>query len=99
MLRYSKFFLLSCTMAIGAAFSATPSSAQSLTIKMAHWLPPVHHFTNTAGNWIKSVEAASGGKLKIILDKSALAKPPGQYDLAKKGVRESNRRSAEKGVR
>ena len=64
------------------------AGAAEINLKMAHWLPAVHHMTNTAGAWIKSVEAASGGTIKIILDKNALAKPPGQYDLAKNGVRD-----------
>ena len=64
------------------------AGAAEVNLKMAHWLPPVHHMTTTAGAWIKSVEAASGGKIKITLDKNALAKPPGQYDLAKNGVRD-----------
>ena len=38
--------------------------------------------------WIKTIEAASGGNLTIEVDKAALAKPPGQYDLIKNAVRD-----------
>lgn len=85
---FSKAILLAGGAALGlAAYSGTGSAAE-VTLKSGHWLPPVHHYTKTAQNWIKTVEAASGGKLKIALDKSALAKPPGQYDLVKNGVRD-----------
>lgn len=64
------------------------ADAQKQTLKMGHWVPPIHHLTETYGKWIESVRAASGGNLEIKLDKSGLAKPPGQYDLAKNGVRD-----------
>ncbi|MAF49105.1 MAG: hypothetical protein CMM10_12650 [Rhodospirillaceae bacterium] len=75
------------TAALALTYQGSAGAAE-IKLKMAHWLPPVHHMTNTAGAWIKSVEAASGGTIKITLDKNALAKPPGQYDLAKNGVRD-----------
>lgn len=88
MSKISKGILLSSAVILGMAAASGGASAQTLTLKSAHWLPPLHHYTKTAKNWIKTVEAAAGGKLKIILDKSALAKPPGHYDLAKNGVRD-----------
>ena len=38
--------------------------------------------------WIKTIEAASGGNLTVEIDKAPLAKPEGQYDLIKNGVRD-----------
>ncbi len=44
--------------------------------------------TNTLAEWAESAKQASGGKLKLTVDKTALAKPPGQYDLAVNGIRD-----------
>lgn len=60
--------------------------AQTTTLRMANWLPPVHHMTQTLGNWAAEVEKASEGSLKIDLLKAPLGKPPAQYDLVKNGV-------------
>jgi TRAP-type C4-dicarboxylate transport system substrate-binding protein len=38
--------------------------------------------------WGKTVEAASGGNLTLEVDKASLAKPEGQYDVVKEGVRD-----------
>jgi TRAP-type C4-dicarboxylate transport system substrate-binding protein len=42
----------------------------------------------TLGAWIKTVDEASGGNLTIELDKAALGKTEGQYDLIRNGVRD-----------
>lgn len=88
MLRFSKFVLLSGTIAAGTALSSGMASAQTVTLKFANWLPPVHHWTKTAADFSRSIEKASGGSIKVAIDKAALAKPPGQYDLAVNGVRD-----------
>jgi len=88
MSKMSKRILLSSAVILGMAGASGVASAQTVTLKSGHWLPPFHHYTKTTKNWFRTVEAASGGKLKIKLDKSALAKPPGQYDLVKNGVRD-----------
>lgn len=81
------------TAAVGAAVLATvlfagAASAQKVTLKMAHWVPPVHHLTVTYAKWAETIMKASGGTLDVKVDKSPLAKPPGAYDLAKNGVRD-----------
>ena len=88
MSKLSKGILLSGAAILAMGGATGGASAQTVTLKSGHWLPPVHHYTNTAKAWIKAVEAASGGKVKTKLDRSALAKPPGQYDLVKNGVRD-----------
>lgn len=88
MSRLNKTLLMAGTALLGASLVSGAASAQTVSLKMAHWLPPVHHMTQTAQAWIDAVEKASGGSIKIQLDKNALAKPPGQYDLAKNGVRD-----------
>ncbi len=88
MLRAKSFaaVLSSTFLLISAPFLTT--QAESATLKMAHWLPPIHHLTDDYAQWAKSINAASGGTLTIKVDKSRLGKPPGQYDLAKNGVRD-----------
>ncbi len=87
MSRISAGVLLAGTMFAGSMLASAPVSAETVTLRMANWVPPVHHFSNTARAWLDTVEAAAGGDLKVEIDKSALAKPPGQYDLVKNGIR------------
>src|SRR5690606_10442518 len=47
-----------------------------------------HHMAKTLETWGKMIEEASGGNLKLEIDKAGLAKPEGQYDLIKNGVRD-----------
>ncbi len=73
-----------------AAFISAPGTAanaqEKVTLRMAVWLPPLHHLSKSLVAWSAQIEEASNGTLLIKLDSAALAKPPGQYDLAKKGV-------------
>jgi TRAP-type transport system periplasmic protein len=77
-------------LAAGAlcAVGLTPASAQKQTLRMAYWAGPAHHMVQTQEAWIKTIEAASGGNLTVVVDKAPLAKPEGQYDLIKNGVRD-----------
>ena len=70
------------------ALSAMPAAAQKQTLKMAYWAGPSHHMVKTLQDWIKTIEQASGGNLTVEVDKAPLAKPNGQYDLVKNGVRD-----------
>jgi TRAP-type C4-dicarboxylate transport system substrate-binding protein len=70
------------------AVSATPALAQKQTLKMAHWSGPAHQMVQTQEAWAKTVLDASGGNLVIEIDKAPLAKPEGQYDLIKNGIRD-----------
>ena len=83
----AKGSIIAGALAVGSSFVAAPVSAET-TLKFANWLPPVHHWTSTARKFSDSIEAASGGKIKVKMDKGALAKPPGQFDLAVNGVRD-----------
>lgn len=72
---------LSCTIGATAAF------AQSVTLRMSTWLPPRHHLVaDTLPTWIKAIEDASGGTLKIKIDPAPIAKPPAQYDVVRDGA-------------
>lgn len=78
-------------LAVGACAAAAafaPVSAQAETVRIANWVPSVHHMTRTMAAWVDTVVEASGGKLTMEVDKTPLAKPPGQYDLAVNGIRD-----------
>lgn len=84
-----KYGLLAGTaMLVTAGMTSSAQAQEKISLKFANWLPPVHHWTKTAAAFAKTIEDASGGKISIAIDKSPVAKPPGQYDLAKNGVRD-----------
>jgi TRAP-type transport system periplasmic protein len=76
-------------LAGGALFAVglAPASAQKQTLRMAYWAGPAHHMVQTQEAWIKTIEAASGGNLTVVVI-PPLAKPEGQYDLIKNGMRD-----------
>ena len=80
----------SLLLAAGAvlAFGTMPAAAQKQTLRMAYWAGPSHQMVQAQQAWIKTIEDASGGNLTVELDKAPLAKPEGQYDLIKNGVRD-----------
>jgi len=80
--------LLSGAFLIGASINTQPALAADVTLQFANWLPPFHHWTKTARRFADSIEKQSGGKIKIVVTKNSPAKPPGQYDLAKNGIRD-----------
>jgi TRAP-type C4-dicarboxylate transport system substrate-binding protein len=71
-----------------ALFGAVPALAQKQTLHMAYWAGPSHQMVQTLANWIKTIEEASGGNLTVEVDKAALGKMEGQYDLIRNGVRD-----------
>jgi TRAP-type transport system periplasmic protein len=76
-------------LAAGALFAVglAPASAQKQTLRMAHWAGPAHQMVRIQEAWIKTIEAASGGNLTVVV-MATLPKPEGQYDLIKNGVRD-----------
>jgi TRAP-type C4-dicarboxylate transport system substrate-binding protein len=83
-----KTALLSLAAGAVLALGAVPALAQKQTLKMAYWAGPSHHMVQTQEAWAKTVLEASGGNLVIEIDKAPLAKPDGQYDIVKNGVRD-----------
>lgn len=67
---------------------ALPAMAQKQTLRMAYWGGPSHQMVQTLAAWIKTIEEASGGNLTVEVDKAALGKMEGQYDLIRNGVRD-----------
>lgn len=74
---------LAATLALSVPFAA---QAQEVKLRVANWLPPVHHMTSTLRTWADEVEKASGGEISLEIMTTPLAGPNGQYDLVKNGV-------------
>lgn len=74
--------------AVLALLGAGPASAQKQILHMAYWAGPSHQMVQTLAAWIKTIEEASGGNLTVEVDKAALGKMEGQYDLIRNGVRD-----------
>ena len=71
------------------AIGATPSKAAEVqTIRFANWVPPTHTQTPLQQRWQDEVVKLSKGGIKFEYDKAAVAKPNGQYDVVKNGVRD-----------
>jgi TRAP-type transport system periplasmic protein len=83
-----KLMNLSVAGAVLAFLGIGSAAAQKQTLHMAYWAGPSHHMVQTLAAWTKTVEDASGGNLTIEMDKAALGKPEGQYDLIRNGVRD-----------
>lgn len=78
--------LLSAALSALLAAGSGHSFAETTKLRVANWLPPVHHMTSTLRAWADELESASGGELEVEIMTAPLAKPNGQYDLAKNGV-------------
>jgi TRAP-type C4-dicarboxylate transport system substrate-binding protein len=77
------------TSVMGAALALSmplAAHAETVNLKIANWLPPVHHMTGTLRAWADELEKASGGEITVEVMTTPLAKPTGQYDLAKNGI-------------
>lgn len=81
-----RIILLSGITAALSTLMPTLVSADTVKLRMANWLPPVHHMSVTLRSWADELEQASNGEIVVEVMKAPLAKPNGQYDLAKNGV-------------
>ncbi len=77
---------LAVAFTLGVALQPDTAVAQTVKLRMATWLPAVHHLPKSLQAWADEVNKASGGSLVIEIDKAPIAKPPGQYDLVKKAI-------------
>ena len=78
--------VLSVIVAAGVLLQPVTAGAETVKLRMATWLPAVHHLPKSLQAWADQVKEASGGTLIIDIDKAPIAKPPGQHDLARKGI-------------
>lgn len=83
-------FLRTTPLAVLALTAAGSCFAQDkqVELKFAHWLPAQHSLAVTGFlPWAKSVEAASGGSIKVaIFPAQQLGKAPDHFDLARDGI-------------
>ena len=73
----------------GACFVAAGALAQAQTVelKVSHYLPPNHTFQKELVRWGEELSAQSGGRLKLnIFPASQLGPVNRQFDLARNGV-------------
>lgn len=79
------------TAFVGLAFTAlaalSPVSQATTTLTLSSWVPPTH-FINTEilQPWMKQVEQATDGRVKIEMLPKAAGTPPRHWELARKGV-------------
>lgn len=85
-MRRCSALILPIAVVAGLLLPPSGAGAETVKLRMATWLPAVHHLPKSLQAWADKVKAASGGSLVIEIDKAPIAKPPGQHDLAKKGI-------------
>lgn len=73
---------------LGALLLGAPAQAQTVELKLSHFVPPQHAFHKWAVEWAKRLEDESKGRLKItIYPNGQLVGPPNrQFDAARNGV-------------
>ena len=79
------------TVALGAIFtlvSPLAASAQEVTLRLSHWVPPTIAPASAGINpWAEAVMAASDGRIQIdIFPAQQLGKAPDHYDMAVQGI-------------
>ncbi|MBL8380336.1 MAG: TRAP transporter substrate-binding protein [Burkholderiales bacterium] len=83
-------FTVRRTACLAACFASSLAWGQesTLTLKFSHWVPPTHILaTGSIANWVKSVETASGGSIKVtVFPAGQLGKPGDHYDMARDGI-------------
>jgi TRAP-type transport system periplasmic protein len=79
---------LAAVLAAGALVLAAPAGAQTIELKLSHFLPPNHTFHKWAQGWAERLDQESGGRLKVtIYPNGQLVGPPNrQLDAARNGI-------------
>lgn len=74
--------------ALAASFNLTgPAAAETIELKVSHYLPPSHTIQKELIRWADEVAAKSGGRLKLTVFPAGQMGPlPRQFDLARTGV-------------
>jgi len=86
LIRCIKLAILSA--AVACAGLAGEAGAQTIELKLSHFVPPNHTFHKWAMAWAAMLEKESGGRLKItIYPNGQLVGPPNrQFDAARNGI-------------
>jgi TRAP-type transport system periplasmic protein len=67
--------------------AAVPARAQTVELKVSHYLPPNHQIQGILETWAADLAKQSGGRLKLtIFPAGQMGPPPRQFDLARTGV-------------
>ncbi len=83
---FRKFTLGAVAATAFAVASFGGAANAETTLTLSSWLPPKHPIVaNMIVPWIKQVEAATNGSVKIRILAKAAGKPPAHFDLAKDG--------------
>jgi len=84
-MRSSAASLFACTATTLAAALSSPAIAQTRVL-FSSFTPPTHSMNQRVfPAWIRDVEAATQGRVKIEVAPGSLAPPPGQLDLVQRG--------------
>jgi TRAP-type C4-dicarboxylate transport system substrate-binding protein len=80
--------LAALSAAIACAGLAGDAGAQTIELKLSHFVPPNHTFHKWAVAWASQIEKESGGRMKIaIYPNGQLVGPPNrQFDAARNGI-------------
>lgn len=72
----------------GILLGAGVASAQEVTFRFAHWVPPTHPVqVYGIEPWIESMREASGGRIDVqIFPAAQLGAPADHYDMARDGI-------------
>lgn len=83
-------FKLAKAFALAGAFAlaAVSAKAETITLKLSHFVPPQHAFHKWVVQWTQKIEKESGGRLKFeIYPNGQLVGPPNrQFDAARNGI-------------
>jgi TRAP-type C4-dicarboxylate transport system substrate-binding protein len=82
--RLAKVFALAGALAL----ACVSARAETITLKLSHFVPPQHAFHKWVVEWTKKIEQESGGRLKFeIYPNGQLVGPPNrQFDAARNGI-------------
>jgi TRAP-type C4-dicarboxylate transport system substrate-binding protein len=80
--------LKACAFATAIALGAASAQAQTVTLKLSHFVPPQHTFHKWITAWAEKIEKESNGRLKFeIYPNGQLVGPPNrQFDAARNGI-------------
>jgi TRAP-type C4-dicarboxylate transport system substrate-binding protein len=77
-----------CALAAMIVFAAAGAQAETVTLKLSHFVPPQHPFHKWVVAWTQKLEKESDGRLKFeIYPNGQLVGPPNrQFDAARNGI-------------
>ena len=72
---------------VSAQFAVSTAAYAETTLTLSNWLPPKHVIVaEMMVPWIKKVEQATEGRVKVKILPKPLGKPPAHFDIAREGT-------------